>query len=123
MKSMSIKARPIRNRIFVKLDAPEERTKSGLWLPETGQQPKRMGVVLAVGPGTEDARGEFVKTALNVGDHVIFGAYAGTEITVDEQKVRVMRETDVVGAFEGEPSDIQTGPVSMKREGAHSWYR
>jgi len=120
---MTIKARPIHDRIFVKLDAPEERTKSGLWLPHNGQKPKRMGVVLAVGPGMEDAQGKFIKTTLNVGAHVIFGAYAGTEIKIGEQKVRVMRESDVVGAFEGDPIDVQTGPVSMKREGAHSWYQ
>jgi len=117
-------ARPIHNRIFVKLDAPEAMSKGGIWLPTSGQKPKRMGTVLAVGPGMEDETGKFIKTTLKVGDHVVFGAYAGTEIKIGDEKVRVMRETDVVAAFEeGESKSIETGPVSMKREGAHSWYR
>lgn len=118
-----MKARPIQNRIFVRLDAPDTRTKGGLWLPTTGQKPKRMGEVLAVGPGMHDQSGKFVKTKLNVGDRVIFGAYAGTEITVDEEKIRVMRESDIVAAIEGDTDDVETGAVETRREGAHTFYQ
>jgi len=116
-------ARPIHDRIFVKLDAPDVMTKGGLWLPTTGQKPKRMGEVLAVGPGTYNQQGRFIKTTLKVGDRVIFGAYAGTEIKIDGEKIRVMRESDIAGAFEGESDEIETGSVEMKREGAHTWYQ
>ena len=121
---MAIKARPIHNRIFVEVDAPETMTKGGLWLPQTGQKPKRMGKVIAVGPGMEDSRGKFIKTKLKVGDRVIFGAYAGTEIKYQGESTRVMRETDIMAAFEeGAEDAIETGPLETKREGAHTWYQ
>jgi chaperonin GroES len=118
-----MRARPIHNRIFVRIDPAETQTKSGLWLPP-GQKPKRMGEVLAVGPGMEDAKGKFIKTKLKAGDRVIFGAYAGATIKVNDEDVRVMRETDVVAAFEeGAEDSIQTGALESPREGAHSWYQ
>ena len=118
-----MKARPIQNRIFVRVDAPEARLKSGLWIPQKGQRPKRMGVILAVGPGMYDNSGKFVKTKLTEGTRVIFGAYAGTEITIDEEKVRVMRETDVVAAFEGDSDAIETAPLESRRENISRFYQ
>lgn len=121
---MAIKARPIHNRIFVRLDDPKAQTKSGLWLPESGQTAKRTGEVLAVGPGMEDQKtGKFVPTTLKVGDHVLVGAYAGTEIKIDGEPIRVLRETDVVALVDGDTDNIETAGVGQRRHANHPFYQ
>ena len=121
---MARQARPIHNRIFIQLDDPDKRHRSGLWLPESGQTAKRIGVITAVGPGMEDVKtGKFVPTQLKVGDRVMVGAYAGTEIKVDGNFIRVMRETDVVAFVDPDVADIETAPVGRRRDTAHPWYQ
>ena len=75
--------KPLSDRIVVKPEPAEEKTASGIILPDTAQEKPQMGTVLATGPGKVSDSGDLVKMTLKNGDKVLYGKYSGTEITVD----------------------------------------
>jgi len=113
---MTIKARPIHDRIIVRVDRPKTRTDGGIWLPPSGKKAQRKGEVLAVGPGTYDADGRWVATTLKPGDRVVFGSYAGTDIEVDDEVYRVLREGNVAAVIEGDEEGVETEALPPRRE-------
>ena len=91
--------KPLSDRIVVKPEAAEEKTASGIILPDTAQEKPQMGKVVAVGPGKSSDSGELIKMSLKKGDRVLYGKYSGTEITVDGDDVLIMRESDILATL------------------------
>ncbi len=98
---MATELRPLGNRVVVKPIEQEERTPSGLVLPETAKEKPQEGEVLAVGPGewAEDGKTR-IPVEVKVGDRVIFAKYAGTEVKVDGEKLLILRESDILAIVE-----------------------
>jgi len=91
--------KPLSDRIVVKPEAAEEKTASGIILPDTAQEKPQMGKVMAVGPGKSSDSGELIKMSLKEGDRVLYGKYSGTEIAVDGDDVLIMRESDILATL------------------------
>ena len=95
-----MKLRPLQDRVIVKQSEAEEKTKSGIVLPDTAKEKPTKGKVIAVGPGKLDDKGKPMEIGLRVGDTVYYGKYSGTDIEVDGQKFVILRESDVLGVLE-----------------------
>ncbi len=94
---MAIKLQPLANRVVIKPIEEEERTPSGLVLPETAKEKPQKGEVIAVGPGEWNEDGdERIPMSVKVGDKVLFAKYAGTEVKVNGEKLLIMRESDIL---------------------------
>ena len=89
--SKKLNVKPLADRVLVQCSKPEERTKSGIYIPDTAQKKPQKGQVKAVGPGKKDA-----PMTLKVGDEVLFTQYSGTEITVEGIDYLIMRESDIL---------------------------
>lgn len=89
---MSIK--PLADRVLIEAKAAETKTASGLFIPDTAKEKPQQGTVVAVGSGKKDEPME-----LAAGDTVLYGKYAGTEITVDGKDYLIMRQSDVVAVL------------------------
>ena len=91
-----ISIRPLDDRIVVEpLDAAET-TAGGILLPDSSREKPQRGTVVAVGPGKLLDSGERGEVAVSIGDEVIFGKYGGTEIEVDGNEVKILRESDIL---------------------------
>jgi chaperonin GroES len=88
--------KPIADRLVVEVTEAEEKTASGIVLPDTAQEKPQKGKVVAVGPGRMLDSGEVVKPEVKKGDIVLFSKYGGTEITVNRKEYTVLRESDVL---------------------------
>ena len=86
---MNIK--PLADRVLIKPAAAEEKTVSGLIIPDTAKEKPLKGEVVAVGNGTKDE-----EMIVKVGDNVLYGKYAGTEVELDNEKYLIMRQSDVL---------------------------
>ncbi len=93
---MASKLQPLGDRVLVKPIAKEEKTKSGIYLPDTAKEKPQEGEVIAVGPGKVDDNGKRIPMDLKVGDLVIYAKYGGTEIKVDDEELIILRESDVL---------------------------
>jgi chaperonin GroES len=91
-KKLSVK--PLADRVIVKADPAEEKTKSGIIIPDTAKEKPQRGVVLAVGPGKKDE-----PTTVKVGDKVLYGKYSGTELNVEGEDFLIMRESDILAVL------------------------
>lgn len=92
---MAINIKPLADRVIVAPAAAEEKTKSGIIIPDTAKEKPQRGEIVAVGEGKVSEQGVLVKPQLQVGDQVLYGKYSGTEITVDGQDYLIMRESDI----------------------------
>ena len=90
---MNIK--PLADRILVKPAPAEEKTASGIIIPDSAKEKPMQGEVLAVGKGRVSEDGKFSPLELKVGDKILYGKYSGTEVTVDGMEYLIMRESDV----------------------------
>ena len=86
----AIKIKPLADRVVVQAALAEEKTASGIYIPDTAKEKPQKGKVVAVGAGKKDE-----PMTVKVGDTVLYGQYAGTEITVDGTDVLIMRESDI----------------------------
>lgn len=116
-----IRARPLHDRIVVRRDTPASMTKGGIFLPHKARDPQRAGEVLAVGPGVMGPHGELIVPACKIGDRVIFGEYAGTEVQIDGESYQVMRDGDIVIVVDP-AAEVTTTPLEVKRHNAHAHY-
>ncbi len=92
-----MKIRPLDDRVVVKpLDA-EETTPGGIVLPDTAQEKPQSGEIVATGPGKLMDNGDRAGLSVKVGDHVIYGKYSGTEIKVEGDELKILRESDILG--------------------------
>lgn len=88
--------KPLADRVLIKVLEGEEKTKSGIVIPDTAKEKPEKGKVLAVGPGKMD-NGQKVPMEVKVGDVVYFAKYAGTTIKVDGEECTVLKESDILG--------------------------
>lgn len=87
---MALNITPLADRVLVEAAAAEETTKGGIIIPDTAKEKPQRGVVVAVGNGKKDE-----PMTVKVGNTVLYGKYAGTEITVDGKEYLMMRESDI----------------------------
>ncbi len=87
---MSLNIKPLADRVVIEAAIAEEKTASGLIIPDTAKEKPMRGKVVAVGPGKKDE-----PTTVKVGDTVLYGKYAGTEIQVEGKDFLIMRESDL----------------------------
>ncbi len=90
-----MKLKPLEDRVVVKAVAPMEKTKGGIYLPDTAKEKPQEGEIIAVGPGKHSSTGDIIKPAVKKGDRVIYGKYSGTEISVEGEEYMIMRESDL----------------------------
>jgi chaperonin GroES len=90
---MNIK--PLADRVLVKPAAAEEKTVSGIIIPDTAKEKPLKGEVIATGDGTKDE-----KMVVKKGDTVLYGKYAGTELEIDGEKLIIMRQSDILAIYE-----------------------
>ena len=93
---MAVNLKPLDDRVVVHPLSAEETTAGGIVLPDTAKEKPQRGKVVAVGPGRLLDSGERCPVALTVGDEVLFGKYGGTEIEVDGEEVKILRESDIL---------------------------
>jgi chaperonin GroES len=91
-----IKLRPLDERVVVEPVEAEEKTAGGIVLPDTAKEKPQRGTVLAVGPGKLLDSGERGALSVAVGDVVIYGKYAGTDIEIEGRDVKILRESDIL---------------------------
>jgi len=95
-----VNLQPLADKLIIKVIEPtNEKTKGGLYVPDTAKEKPQEGEVLAVGPGARNEKGDRVPIDLAVGDKVIFSKYAGTEIKVDGEAIFIMAERDIMAKF------------------------
>jgi chaperonin GroES len=97
---MSDKIKPLGDRVLIKALEREEKTKSGIVLPDTAKEKPQEGRVLAVGSGKMLENGTKVALEVQVGQKVIFSKYAGTEVKVDGEEMMILNERDVLAVVE-----------------------
>ena len=95
-----MKLKPLADRVIVKQSEAEEKTKSGIVLPDTAKEKPTKGKVIAAGPGKLDDNGKVMELGVRVGDIVFYGRYSGTDVEVDGEKFVILRETDLLGVLE-----------------------
>ena len=86
-----VKIKPLADRVLVEPAAAEEKTAAGIIIPDTAKEKPQKGKVIAVGTGKKDE-----PMTVKVGDEVLYGKYAGTELTIDGDTYMIMRESDIV---------------------------
>ncbi len=97
---MSMKLKPLGDRLVVEPKEHEETTPSGLVLPETAKEKPQEGAVVAVGPGRRDDDGNRIAMDVAVGDNVLYAKYGGTEVKIDGKKLLILKESDVLAIVE-----------------------
>ena len=90
---------PLEDRVVVQVLAQEEKTSSGIVLPDTAQEKPQKGTIVAVGPGKYDESGKLIPMPVKKGDVVVFAKYSGTEIKLDNDEYLVMRASDLIGTL------------------------
>lgn len=95
-----MKIRPLQDRVLVKRVESEEKTKGGIIIPDTAKEKPIEGKVIAVGAGKIGEDGKQRPLEVKVGDRVLFGKYAGTEVKIDGEEHLILREEDILGVIE-----------------------
>jgi chaperonin GroES len=91
-----IKIRPLDDRVVVEPLAAEETTAGGIVLPDTAKEKPQRGIVIAVGPGKLLDNGKRGDLSVAVGDEVIYGKYGGSDIEINGEEVKILRESDIL---------------------------
>ena len=96
-----MKLKPLADRVIVKQSVAEEKTKSGILLPDSAKEKPTQGKVISVGPGKVDENsGKRHEVGVKVGETVYYGKYSGTDVEVDGEKFVILRESDLLGVLE-----------------------
>jgi chaperonin GroES len=90
--------RPLADRVIVRPLEKSEEMKGGLYIPDTAKEKPQQGEVVAVGPGGME-KGERIPMELKVGQKVLYGKYSGTEVTIDDTKLLIVKESDVLAVI------------------------
>jgi chaperonin GroES len=91
----------ILDRVVVRLDKPKDKTKGGIILPDQAREMPKSGVILACGPGKRTELGTVIPISVRVGDRVLFGPLAGTDVKMGGEDLLVMAECDILAKIEG----------------------
>ena len=92
--------RPLQDRVIVKRLEEEEKTKGGIIIPDAAKEKPQQGEVIAVGKGKVKDDGSVLPLDVKVGDKILFGKYAGTEIKIEGEEYLIMREDDMLSVHE-----------------------
>jgi chaperonin GroES len=93
--------RPLHDRVLVRRIESEEKTPAGIIIPDTAKEKPIEGEVLAAGPGARDEMGRVIPLDVKVGDRVLFGQWAGTDVLIDGEDRLILKESDILGMIEG----------------------
>lgn len=91
---MAVKFKPLADRVLIEPVAAEEKTSSGIIIPDTAKEKPLTGKVIAVGPGKKDE-----SMSVKKGDTVLYGQYSGTEIKIENEDYLIMKESDIYGIY------------------------
>ncbi len=91
---MSVKFKPLADRVLIQPAAAEQKTTSGIIIPDTAKEKPLKGTVVAVGPGKKDE-----SMTVKVGDAVLYGQYSGTELKIENGDFLIMKESDIYGIY------------------------
>ena len=91
------KIKPLADRVIVKPQPAEEKSKGGIILPDTVQEKPIEGTIIAVGPGRVTEDGKEVPMNVKSGDKILYGKYSGTEVSIEGEDYLIMRESDIYG--------------------------
>lgn len=92
--------RPLHDRVLVRRVEEEEKTAGGIIIPDTAKEKPVQGEIVAVGAGARGEDGQIVPLEVKVGDIVLFGKWAGTEVKLDGEELMIMKESDIFGIVE-----------------------
>ena len=88
---------PLHDRVLVRRIEGEEKTAGGLIIPESAKEKPAEGEIISAGEGARKDNGELIPMAVKAGDKVLFGKWAGTEVTIDGEELLIMKESDILG--------------------------
>jgi len=92
--------RPLHDRVLVRRWQEDEKTAGGIIIPDTAKEKPMQGEIIAVGAGARDKDGNIVPLDVALGDIVLFGKYAGSEVTIGGEELVILRESDIMGVIE-----------------------
>jgi len=92
---MTVNVKPLADRVLVRPAAAEEKTKSGIIIPDTAKEKPMQGEIIAIGQGKVAEDGKITPLQVKVGDKILYGKYAGTELTFEGEEFLIMRESDI----------------------------
>ena len=92
--------KPLGDRLLVKPRESEEKTKSGIVLPDSAKEKPQEGEVISIGTGVKDDKGNVTPTEVKVGDIVLYSKYSGTEVKIDGEEYLIIKESDVLAIVE-----------------------
>ena len=93
-----VKITPLSDRVVVKASEDTEQMRGGLYIPDTAKEKPQQGEIIAAGPGKYED-GKLVPMSVKVGDKVLYGKYSGTEVTIDNEQLLILRESDVLAVI------------------------
>jgi chaperonin GroES len=95
-----MKLKPLGDRVLVKSAEEKEVKRGGIIIPDTAKEKPQEGIVVAVGPGKLDDKGQRIAMNIKAGDRVLYGKYSGSEVKLDDQELMIMHEEDIYGILE-----------------------
>ena len=95
-----MKIRPLHDRVMGRRVEEDERSSGGIIIPDTAKEKPMQGKVVAVGAGARDDNGKVVPLDVKKGDTILFGKWSGTEVTVKNEELLIMKESDIMGIIE-----------------------
>ena len=100
MTGKKLNLRPLSDRLVIEPQEKEEKTASGIILPETAKEKPQKGTVLAAGPGRTDDNGRRIEMDVKTGDIVLYTKFAGTEVKINDKKLLILKESDILAIVE-----------------------
>jgi chaperonin GroES len=94
----STKVQPLADRVVIRALEETEQMRGGLYIPDTAKEKPQQGEIVAIGPGKYED-GKLVPMSVKVGDKVLYGKYSGTEVTLDNENLLILRESDVLAVI------------------------
>ena len=88
--------KPLSDKVLVKPSKGEEKTKSGILIPDTAKDKPNEGAVVAVGPGRKSEEGKLLPIDVNVGDIIVYAGYSGTKIKLNDEEYLILSESDIL---------------------------
>ncbi len=97
---MSLKFKPLFDKVLVERVEADDKTAGGLIIPDTAKEKPMQGKVIVVGNGNRNEKGETIPMTVKAGDTVLFGKWAGNEVKIEGKDYLVVKESDIIGIFE-----------------------
>ena len=91
--------KPLQDRVLVRRVESEEKTKGGLIIPDSAKEKPAEGEIVAAGEGARKDSGELIAMSVKPGDRILFGKWSGTEVTLENEELLIMKESDILGVI------------------------